>query len=129
MRINVEALQSYVNSDRQHELLTGIISSNSRAARLVNQLLLLMQSEARIDTVMVPVPLTMLIQERMAALSPLAAERRIELEFYSHDETWVNGVRERLMSLIDNVIENAVKYSREGGRVEVEVRTRDESTQ
>ena len=129
MRINVEALQSYVSSDRQQELLAGIIRSNSRAARLVNQLLLLMHSEARIDTVMAPVPLTTLIQERMAALSPLAAERGIELEFYSHDETWVTGVRERLMSLIDNVIENAVKYSPQGGRVEVEVRTRDESTQ
>lgn len=50
MRINVEALQSYVSSDRQQELLAGIIRSNSRAARLVNQLLLLMHSEARIDT-------------------------------------------------------------------------------
>lgn len=129
MRINVEALQSYVSSDNQQELLAGIIRSNSRAARLVNQLLLMMQSEVRIDTVMEPVPLTTLIQERMAALAPLAAERRIELEFYSEDETWITGVRERLMSLIDNLIENAVKYSPEGGRVEVDVRSLNQSTQ
>ncbi|SCC20242.1 Signal transduction histidine kinase [Kosakonia oryzendophytica] len=129
MRINVEALQAYINSDSQQELLAGIIRSNSRAARLVNQLLLLMHSEARTDTVMAPVPLTTLIQERMAALAPLAAERSIELEFYSHDEIWITGVRERLMSLIDNVIENAVKYSPEGGRVVVEVRSSDASTQ
>ncbi|SEL09653.1 Signal transduction histidine kinase [Kosakonia sacchari] len=129
MRINVEALQSYVSSDSQQELLAGIIRSNSRAARLVNQLLLLMHSEARIDTIMEPVPLTTLIQERMAMLAPLAAERGIELEFYSHDEIWLTGVRERLMSLLDNVIENAIKYSPEGGRVEVEVRSLDDSTQ
>ena len=129
MRINVEALQSYVSSDRQQELLAGIIRSNSRAARLVNQLLLLMHSEARIDAVMEPVSLATLIQERMAVLAPLAAERRIELEFYSHDEAWITGVRERLMSLIDNVIENAIKYSPEGGRVEVEVRASDGFTQ
>lgn len=129
MRVNVEALQSDVSNVRQQELLAGIIRSNSRAARLVNQLLLLMHSEARIDTVMEPVPLTTLIQERMAELSPLAAENRIELEFYSHDEVWITGVRERLMSLIDNLIENAVKYSPEGGRVEVEVRLLDKSTQ
>lgn len=129
MRINVEALQSYVSSDSQKELLAGIIRSNSRAARLVNQLLLMMHSEARIDTVMEPVPLTTLIQERMAGLAPLAAERRIELEFYAEEEIWVTGVRERLMSLIDNVIENAVKYSPEGGRVEVALRAVNHSTQ
>lgn len=129
MRVNVEALQSDVSNVRQQELLAGIIRSNSRAARLVNQLLLLMHSEARIDTVMEPVPLTTLIQERMAELSPLAAESQIELEFYFHDEVWITGVRERLMSLIDNLIENAVKYSPEGGRVEVEVRLLDKSTQ
>lgn len=111
MRINVEALESYVSSDSQKELLAGIVRSNSRAARLVNQLLLLMHSEARIDMVMEPLPLTTLIQERMAGLAPLAAERRIELEFYAEEEIWVTGVRERLMSLIDNVVENAVKYS------------------
>lgn len=129
MRINVEALQSYVSSDSQKELLAGIIRSNSRAARLVNQLLLMMHSEARIDTVMEPVPLTTLIQERMAGLAPLASERRIELEFYAEDEIWITGVRERLMSLIDNLIENAVKYSPEGGRVEVELRSLEKSTQ
>ncbi|WP_224653625.1 sensor histidine kinase [Pectobacterium versatile] len=129
MRVNVEALQSDVSNVSQQELLAGIIRSNSRAARLVNQLLLLMHSEARIDTVMEPVPLTTLIQERMAELAPLAAESRIELEFYSHDEVWITGVRERLMSLIDNLIENAVKYSPEGGRVEVEVRSLEKSIQ
>jgi signal transduction histidine kinase len=34
-----------------------VIRSNSRAARLVNQLLLMMRSEARIDTEMETVPL------------------------------------------------------------------------
>ena len=62
MRINVEALQAYVSSDNQQALLAGIIRSNSRAARLVNQLLLMMHSEASVDTAMEPVPLTTLIR-------------------------------------------------------------------
>ncbi|WP_431356151.1 hybrid sensor histidine kinase/response regulator [Enterobacter asburiae] len=125
MRINVEALQSWVISESQQELLAGGIRSNSRAARLVNQLLLMMHSEARIDTEMETVPLTTLIQERMAELEPLASARRIELEFFAEDDIWIPGVRERLVSLIDNLIENAVKYSPEGGRIQVDVCTSD----
>ena len=129
MRINVEALQSSVISESQQELLAGIVRSNSRAARLVNQLLLMKHSEAHIDTVMEPVPLTTLIQERMAALEPLASARGIEFEFFADDEIHVAGIRERLVSLIDNLIENAVKYSPEGGRIEVQLQSRDTSAQ
>lgn len=129
MRINVEALQSWVISESQQELLAGVIRSNSRAARLVNQLLLMMHSEASIDTVMEPVPLTTLVQERMAELEPLASARRIELEFFAEDEVWIPGARERLVSLIDNLIENAVKYSPEGGRIQVDVRAGDRGVQ
>lgn len=106
-----------------------MIRSNSRAARLVNQLLLMMHSEASIDTVMEPVPLTTLVQERMAELEPLASARRIELEFFAEDEVWITGARERLVSLIDNLIENAVKYSPEGGRIQVDVRAGDRVVQ
>jgi signal transduction histidine kinase len=129
MRINVEALQSWVISESQQELLAGVIRSNSRAARLVNQQLLMMHSEARIDTAMEPVPLTTLIQERMAELEPLASARKIELEFFAEDDVWIHGVRERLVSLIDNLIENAVKYSPEGGRIQVDVSACDRVVQ
>ena len=75
----------------------SLIRSNSRAARLVNQLLLMMHSEARIDRAIEPVPLTTLIQERMAELEPLASARKIELEFFAEDDVWIHGVRERLV--------------------------------
>ena len=110
-------------------MLAGVIRSNSRAARLVNQLLLLMHSEARIDAAMESVPLTSLIPERMAELEPLASARRIELEFFAEENIRIIGVRQSLISPIDNLIENAVKYSPEGGRVVVDVRPRGQSVQ
>lgn len=121
MRINVEALQSHVADRHQRELLAGILNSGNRATRLVRQLLLLMRSETRTETPLRPVAMSALLQERLATLSPLAAERGVELELHSRNEAWIEGAREGLVSLVDNLVENAIKYSPARTRVEVDL--------
>ncbi|MBO9536298.1 MAG: sensor histidine kinase [Herbaspirillum sp.] len=129
MRINVEALQSRVADAHQRELLRGILNSGNRATRLVRQLLLLMRSETHTEAPLRPLDLTALVQERLAALSPLAAEREVELELDARDTAWVDGAREGLVSLVDNLVENAVKYSPARSRVEVDVRVTAQGVQ
>ncbi|MDR9963546.1 hypothetical protein KIF59_01845 [Enterobacter cloacae subsp. cloacae] len=73
MRINVEALQACVSSDNQQALLAGIIRGNSRAARLVNQLLLMMHSETKAWMCGDGASAADAHPERMAVLAPLAA--------------------------------------------------------
>ena len=123
MRINVEALRSYSShghNPRDQELLDGLVRSSARMSRLVAQLLGLMRSDAaRAQNARERLSLAALVQERLAALSGLARERRIELELRAHTEGLVDGEREGLTSMIDNLVENAIKYSPAGSEVEL----------
>jgi two-component system sensor histidine kinase QseC len=121
MRVNVEALHSQAMDERERQLLAGILSSGNRATRLVGQLLMLMRSEAT-DTgqdAQERVPLDELLQDRLAVLSGLAAARGVELELAAAQDVAVRGQRESLISLVDNLVENAIKYGPEGGTVRV----------
>ena len=121
MRVNVEALQGQVHDARQQELLDGILNSGNRAARLVGQLLQLTRSEVQAGAGELPQrqALDTLLQDRLAALSGLAQAGDIELELQASVSLSVPGQRESLVSLIDNLVENAIKYSPRGSSVTV----------
>lgn len=121
MRVNVEALQGQAHDARQQELLDGILNSGNRAARLVGQLLQLTRSEVPAGGGELPrwQALDTLLQDRLAALSGLAQAGDIELELQASVSLSVPGQRESLVSLIDNLVENAIKYSPHGSSVTV----------
>ncbi|WP_454907990.1 sensor histidine kinase [Variovorax gossypii] len=122
MRVNVEALKEQSTDEGQRELMGNLLRSNDRAARLVGQLLQLMRSDAVSDNAL-PVMLSLdaLVQDRLAMIEGLASARGIELELVCEDNVPVLGERESLVSMIDNLVNNAIKYSPAGGTVMVHV--------
>lgn len=123
MRINVEALQQHPGGPRQGELLDGLVAGTARASRLVSQLLSLTRSDvAREAGALVELDLDRLVQERLAALAPIADAADVELELAASGGTHVLGDAEALSSLVDNLVQNAIKYSPAGHRVRVATR-------
>jgi signal transduction histidine kinase len=125
MRVNVEALKEQSTDEGQRELMGNLLRSNDRAARLVGQLLQLMRSDA-VSGNSLPVMLSLdaLVQDRLAMIEGLASARRVELELVSDSDCAllpVLGERESLASMVDNLIDNAIKYSPEGTTVTVHV--------
>lgn len=125
MRVNVEALQQQASDPRQQQLLAGIVSGNARATRLVSQLLRLMRSDATSGDEHERICFDALVQERMAVLTGIADARGVELEMRGEEGICLSGRREGLVSLVDNLLDNAIKYSPGHGKVLVDVRHAD----
>ncbi|MBV7535810.1 sensor histidine kinase [Duganella sp. sic0402] len=121
MRVHAEALQRQTGNALQHELLDGILNSGNRAGRLVGQLLRLMRSDAPDSAPHLRLALDALLQDRLAVLSMLASRSGVELEMVAAEPLYIQGQSESLVSLIDNLVENAIKYSPPGGMVQVSI--------
>lgn len=101
-----------------------------RATRLVEQLLALARAEPDPAAhAAAPVDLVALATEAVALHAGLAAARGIDLGFDrpSGGDHGVDGDRDALFTLLGNLIDNAVRYTPSGGRVDVGVARRDET--
>jgi signal transduction histidine kinase len=57
-----------------------------------------------------------------STIEPLAQEHQISLEMHlSREPVFVRGVEDKLNQLFDNLLTNAIKYNRQGGRISVDL--------
>ncbi|MGE0799734.1 MAG: sensor histidine kinase [Lautropia sp.] len=95
-----------------------------RLSRLVSQLLSLARNEpdAVRSLAFAPIDLSAMVLDIASHWVPVALKRDIDLGFEGSDgAVLVNGDAARLRELFDNLLDNAVRYSREGGKVTVRV--------
>lgn len=104
------------------EDLAGMVQETERLGRLVENLLLL----ARLDSPEMhlanePLRVADLLRQALWVVSPLAAERGVHLErTMPAAETWVEGDPDWLHRALVNVLDNAIRYTPQGGTVRVE---------
>ncbi|MGH7402798.1 MAG: ATP-binding protein [Candidatus Rokuibacteriota bacterium] len=94
-----------------------ILRSAKNMTDLVADLLDLGKIEAGLEGAGEPVDLVPLVAEVVKALAAPAEAERIEVVVETPPAATVRGVRARLSQVLTNLIGNAVKYTREGGRV------------
>lgn len=117
MRGNLEVLRRGAarNPELLTESLTDMEREVNRLTRLVNDLLLLAQSEAGVQIRHEPVELDTLLLEVYRELRPLAEHVRLQLG--GEDQATVIGDRDRLKQALLNLTYNAVQHTPEGGTV------------
>ncbi|MDQ3745521.1 MAG: PAS domain S-box protein [Acidobacteriota bacterium] len=106
-----------------------VIQKNSETlSRLFNDLLDIASIlSGKLRIVRAPVELGALVREAVETCRTRAGERSVALEVETEgtSRVHVSGDRTRLMQVVCNLLDNAVKFSPEGGRVRVRVGGRD----
>ena len=100
--------------------LTELKGGLERATRLVEQLLTLAREEPGVSEVPpASVDLVALARDVIADLAPLAGAKGIDLGLSSTAPSMVQGDPDALRTLISNLVDNAIRYTPAGGRVDV----------
>jgi two-component system, OmpR family, phosphate regulon sensor histidine kinase PhoR len=133
----IETLQGPARDDAAaRERFLGIMRGQARRmARLIDDLLSLSRIELKEHLApREPVALAPVLLQVIEAHGPLAAEAGVALALDGGASLTVPGDRDELVRVVENLVENAVKYGGSGGRVEVglaaeggfaEIRVRD----
>ncbi|MCJ7642642.1 MAG: HAMP domain-containing histidine kinase, partial [Desulfobacterales bacterium] len=102
-------------SEELQEVLARLIDRFDHLNRMINDLLLLSKFDtSQVDLNRVPLRLDLLIKNLYDLFQVLAEEKGICLEMSTVPETLVVGDKRRLQRLFGNLIDNAIKYTREG---------------
>jgi two-component system OmpR family sensor kinase len=116
------AMLARASDETERGAALGTLSAGvQRAIRLVEQLLSFARQEPRADRPHLPVRLDELACEIVAELVPLADAGRIDLGVAAAQPVRIEGDPDALRTLLRNLIDNAVRYTPAGGRVDVTV--------
>jgi signal transduction histidine kinase len=109
---------------QQASYLEGIEASARQLVRLVNNLLEVTRLEAGMpDVEFASVDLAQIVQESASKLRATAATTGVEIVVDGPDSSLVHGNAEKLLEIVDNLIENAIRYSPPEATVDVSIVT------
>jgi two-component system phosphate regulon sensor histidine kinase PhoR len=122
----IETLRGHAKDDpAARERFLGVMAAQaSRMARLIDDLMSL--SRIELNEHIAPegrVDLALAVLDVIDALTPLAADYGVELrtKLPRRGAAVVNGDRDQILQVIQNLFDNALKYSPRGGVVEIEL--------
>lgn len=115
------ALRSQRTPEEYQACLRSSLEEIDRINQLVDGLLFLARTEAGALRVDRQTDLAQLAEETCLRLKGLADSRSVELSMGPMEPVFVLGDREHLGRLLFNLVENGIKYTEPGGRVELSV--------
>ena len=116
--------------EEYQEGLAHFIERFDHLNRMINDLVILSKFDSsQIELERVPLRLDLLVRDIGNLFQVLAEQKKITLEMNSIQEAMVLGDKGRLQQLFTNIIDNAIKFTGEGGKIQVAVERDNEAVQ
>jgi two-component system sensor histidine kinase QseC len=128
LKIQAQVARASANDAERARALDNVLAGCDRASHLVEQLLTL----ARLDpddhrSRAQDCDLQLLARNAVAELAPYAMSKEIEIDLAEGGATETTGYPGLVAILLRNLIDNAIRYSRAGGSVQVRAAAEDDT--
>lgn len=122
VRARIESGLRSVSSAAIRDVLEGSLKDADNLDRTLGALLRIAEAQGGAATAEIaPLDLGQLAAEMVDLYEPVAAQRHVELRAGTCDPAIVRGSRQLLAHALANLIDNALKFTPEGGRVDVQL--------
>lgn len=127
LRLQLQLLRRSTDDASREDALAELESGIARSQRLIEQLLDVARSEPDGETTRKePVELGALVRTVVGKLSVQAEHLGVDLGAAGPASVFIRGDKDQLTVLLDNLVENALRYTPAGGVVDVEAGLRGE---
>lgn len=122
LKLQLTVLEQSKSKSERESAIQNLKSGISRSEQLVSQLLTLARLEPDNQSRQVQsINLVELVKESFQELLPLAQDKSIDLGLNQADDCELIAVHQEIKILINNILDNAIRYTPNGGKVDVSV--------